>query len=373
VKGKFDAIKFTRSMEKQLSVDPRRKKYQDALAGLQKRLAEREKAGADVSRLSGLLADAGKAVERSDFKGADELRSRIEDGLKGLGTPEEDDEVAQTRALMNEVELAGVENARALELIAQAEAAQKARDTKAARKLAQSARKETDKVLEGTASDAVAYAESLVAECDRVGMDVAAFKEKLGKVKEMMKNREFTSALQPATSLIDEIEPRRRAHFRDRLSTFAATIEKARGAGQDVTRMEDLLGRARQLVDGRDYEGAVEVLRGMEPGKPAAMEALSGGEDAAALEALVAGLEKAGQDVEALRVELERILGLRATDDASAASAAAEFRKTAGERLKSASECAGLLEQVRAAITGGAKMGIMVKTFSDRAAELDGL
>lgn len=371
MKGRYDALKYAKSMEKQLSIDPRKKKVQDSLAQLQKRVAEEQAKGADVAQLAGALSEAARAAEKNDIAQAEELMASVEEGLKGLRPPSAEDEVSRARERVNEVELLGLDVARAIEKIGQAERALKARDARAALALAQAAQKEAEKALESSVEEAVPYAETLVTECEKVGMDVAGLKAKLDKVRELVAKKEFNSSLQLSTSLIDEIDPARRSYFRDYLSRVVAALEEAGRAGLDTPKMEGSLEKARLLIDSRDYEGAAELLKGVESELKARKGFVAEEEGALILEELVGKVESAGMEAEDLRRELNRVLELRGAKDPSAGEAALELRKNLEDILKSSSECAHLLEQVRAAVSAGAKMGMNVKQFTARAAEAE--
>ena len=372
MKGRYDALKYAKSMEKQLSIDPRKKKVQDALAQLHKRVAAEEAKGADVAKLSGVLSEASKAAEKNDLPRAEELIAAVEEGLGGLPPATPEDEVSRARERVNEVELLGLDVARAIEQIAQAEQALKARDLKAALKLARGAQKEAEKALEGSVEEAVPYAESLVAECERVGMDVAGLRAKMDTVKELVRKKEFNSSLQLSTELIDAIDPARRSYFRDFLSRAVAAVGESGQAGLDTSKMETSLQKARALIDAKDYESAAELLKGIVSEAKAGKGLVSEEEGALLLEELVHRVEGAGMEAEDLRREFNRILELRGAKDPSAAGAALEFRNNLEGVLKSAQECAALVEQARAAVSAGAKMGMDIKQFGARADELEG-
>ena len=372
MKGKFDALKYAKSLEKQLSADPRKKKRQDDIARLQAGLAEEKNRGADVSVLGGLLSDAATATDKGDFARADELLSRAEQGLRGLQPQSIEDEIARIKERVNDVDLLGLDNSRAAELIAQAEQAIRTRDHRSARKLAQAAQKEAEKALEGSVLDALPYAESLLAECERTGMDVAALKGTLTGVRELLEKREFNSALQACTSLIEEIEPRRRAYFRNLVSRVSEAVEGAREPGLEKPRLEGSIAKARQLIDAKDFEAAAGILRGIEAAVLAGPGPVPEGEGVQALEELLRRVEALGLASGDLRGELDGLRRLGANDPLKP-GAAAGLRKKLEVALAESTETSALLEQLRGALSAGTKMGLDVKGHAARLHELEGL
>jgi len=325
MKGRFDALKYAKSLEKQLSADPRKKRLQDDVARLQSRLADEGRKGADVSGLERLLSDASSAVEGGDLGLAEELVSRAEKGLSGLGALSVEEAIARARRAAEDVGMLGLDNVRALELIGQAEDAIRKKDHRSARKLAVASQKEAETALEGSVQDALPYAEGLVSECERCGMDVSGLRGRLSAVRELLGKREYNAALQECTTLVEDIEPARKSFFRERLARAGESVERAREGGRDVSALEGSLARARRLLDLKDFEGACEAL----------------GEVEAATGAAAAPAGPPGPGPEAPPDEVE--------------------------------EASGVLSELRSAIAAGTKMGLDLKAETARVPEVEGL
>ena len=334
MKGKFDALKYTKSLEKKLSTDPRKKKVQDGLAEIQRRVDDAEGRGADVSKFRGYVAEAGRAVEKNDLGRAEELSSIVEEGLKSLEPPSIEDEIARIREKVNNVELLGAEMGAAQEFISQALEAIRSKNPKSARKLASSALKEADKALEETISQLRSYVDTAISDNERLGMDVVELKRTRERVLGLIKEGDYNGAISLTTTLGEELERSRRGFMRAAATRVGSILDEAKGSGQDVSRAEGSLSRARSLIDSRDFEGAAELLKAVEtevrPGKGA-----------------VPG-EGARPVVEEPAAKVEPV-----------------------ESPEEASEASGLLDQIRAAVSAGIKMGLDLKGQAAKLAELD--
>jgi hypothetical protein len=318
LKGKFDAIKYARSLEKQLSAEPAKKKrLHEDLAKFRKRVLEAGKKGLETDHLGAIIEEVQSALEKNDYTKAGQLLAagaeKLQEELGRFESGTLDEFLESARTIIGEVELLGVDVARAQELWAQAEQ-QSGKDEAAARRLGASARREAQKARESIISDAVSFPQGLVAESERWGMDVSAYKATLENVKELIKSEDYGRVIELTDSLRENIEKGRRSFFREAVDRAQAGIDGMKEAGSDTGRLEALLSRARSSIDSKDYETAAELLGGM--GQAATQE-----------KKIAAGAEPAA---------------------------------------KEPSEASRFLQRAQAAIATGAKMGMDTREFTER-------
>jgi hypothetical protein len=374
LKGKFDAIKYARSLEKQLSAEPpRKKKLQEDIAKLRRRVLESAKKGLDAGHLDTIIEDAQSAIDKNDFPRAEELLAAAEEKLQAelrqmeSGTLKEVLDAART--IIGDVELLGVDVSRAQEMLAQAEELA-GKDEKEARRLGQGARHEAERSRESIISDAVSFPQGMVAESEEWGMDVSAYKATLEKVKALISAGDYGQAIGLTDNLRDDIDKGRRTFFRDIAGRVQAAIGEAKNAGADAGRLETLLSRARSSIDSKDYETASELLTEAEQsattGRKPAARAEAPSKDTAdasksiamAREAISAGA-KMGLDTSELSGRLEKAQELLSGRKPSeAASAARRVQDELREKQKnlSASVIASLEGDLRALRKAGAKV-----------------
>ena len=318
MKGKFDAIKYARSLEKQLSAEPaKKKKLQEELAALRKRVLLAGKNGFDTEALGGAINDIQAALDKNDHAKAGELMAAAEERLReGLGRLEEatlEDLEESTRTIIGEVELLGVDVSGPQELFAQAEE-KVGQDDDAARRLLVAARQQAQKARESIISDAVSFPQGLVVESEKWGMDVLAYKAVLDNVGGLIASGDWGRVIELTDSLREDIDKGRRVFFKGHLEMARADIEGRRAGGADTGRQEALLSKARSSMDRRDYETAAELL---------------------------AEIGQASAPAKAAPPKTER-------------------------QAQEPSEAAGILHQARAAISAGAKMGMDISDFNER-------
>ena len=377
MKGRFDAIQYAKSLEKQLKVDPaRKKKNQDALADIEKRAAEEQKKGSDISKITSLVSDAKALLEKNDYVKAEGMVTQCEEELRKFSAASVEAVVQKASAIINEVEMSGVDVSKALELIKSAEQALRDNNAERARQLALEGQKEAERIRDSQLNEAVSYARELVNESEKLGMDVKKFRDILAGVDASVMKGEFASALGAAVSITEEMDKHRRSYFREFLSRVQNAVATAKDEGTDTARFEKNISKAKSSIDSRDYETAADLLRETEvvlikpkapkTGKPEAEEALRSPEE------LLGRAKSAGLPVDELLTEMAGLTKkLEAKEFDSVVAGALELRSRLEELLKGGEGAANALAEAHTLLAGASKMGLDLKKHNKRVDEAE--
>jgi hypothetical protein len=412
MRGRFDALKFQKSLEEQLSADPRRKKRQEDIARLQTRLDEEKGRGADVSRLGGFLSEASAATEKGDYARADELVQRTEEGLRNIGGQSVDEELSRARSASEDAGMLGLDVTKATEAIGRAEEALRSKDRNAARGHIAEALKETDKALEAPLLDYLPYAEGLIAECERDGMDAAALNRELAASRrareevqrglEAMAQRlrdtealgadgEAASALvaramevssegnyAPALELLGEAgkaaEAAQAVRVREFLAAAQGQVDEGDAIGADTRAARRDLGEARKALEGHDLPRTAALARSsLEEAERRVSEHRRHAELVAAGEKAISDAEAGGLNMERLKRALEEARrALRKYDYPSVVVSVDRITKEAQTLLRQSSEARRIISFCERMVESARKIGADVSSAESTLAEARG-
>ncbi len=306
MKGRYEGLKFAKSLEKKLSGDPaRRQRLQGALASTSKKMGEVRARGADTSRLEALIEEARGAIELNQLDRAEEVLAECEDQMRAFDVKSVEDEIRLAQSIIDDIERLGVDASKIIELRAQAEAILHS-DPERARSLALSAVSEGGKVRDAGVAEWLSSSESRVSESERWGMEVSAFKSSLERARALIEKGSYIKAVEIMNSMYEEVERQRRSHFRDLVTRVMRAHEEAREMGMDTSKWEGALPRLRSLIDSRDYEMAAEMLGAFE-GELAAFRAsaTSVSEDISRARSALTESARMGLDVKEAAARLE--------------------------------------------------------------------
>ena len=228
-------------------------------------VAMTRRVGSDVADNDSVLKRARESLDADDFEGAVELASRAWKRSEKMLHEHLSESFSKAQSLILSVKKLGKDTGTAEDLLSRARQAVESNEFEMALTFTAECLDTVTGELRGDVDRAMADAENLLATAREMGADVTKMGQLIERARDDVAKLDFEKALNAIKQSRAEGERSVQKGLESRVANFAAWIEKAEGIGANATEARGMLQEAeRAIKEGRYQEGATLARKGFQ-------------------------------------------------------------------------------------------------------------
>ncbi len=208
-----------------------------------------------------LVLKSQKSYEKGDYvkalelaiKGGDEF-SRIRDSYELA-----DSSLNEAREAMQIAKVVGADLEGVIDLLQEANAAQKEGDTDKAREVSEECLSKAIKSMKKSLNTRLDAAAENITRCENLGIDTEGVRWMISEANALLESENFSQAADIITGSEEAVEKALLGRVTEVLSNSEAAIVHATKMDADVSDSQKLIGKAKEALEEKEYEKAIEL------------------------------------------------------------------------------------------------------------------
>jgi len=271
-KGKFEALKYVKQLEKKMGSKDEPPKKDDGKPPKEEdkkildmiKVAENElltlKEKVDTKKLDRILQEASEAISAGDPKGAMDLVKKLKEEIDKVVENHIEKRFFDAEMLIIELEVVGIDVSSSKKVVEEGKKALKEKQLKVALDLAETAATEVENLQRKQVMEVMTYAKSILDSLRALHVDVGVFDGKIEEATKELDEKHFEKAMELVIMFEGELSSFRVQQFGNMVEKTRVIISEKDAKGRDVSEAERMLKRALQAIDVKDFESASDYL-----------------------------------------------------------------------------------------------------------------